>query len=216
MATIGLVEDHIILRQGLSALLNALGHRLLFEADNGLDCMDKLNQLSILPDIIIMDITMPEMDGFEATALIREYYPNIRVLALSMIDDEIAVIRMVRNGARGYILKNCKLQELNDAIHSLTTHGYYHSDLLSSRLIHAINHYDDKNDVKNVLSLSERELMFLKLASTEMTYKEIADVMHISPRTVDNYRENLFQKLSLKSRVGLVIYAVRTKIVNIS
>lgn len=213
MANIALVEDHVLLRRGLAILIKELGNKICFEADNGKDCIAML-AASAKPDIILMDINMPVMDGYETALLIKNSYPGVKVLALSMYDDETAIIRMLKNGARGYILKNCDPVQLTDAIHAVMNKGYYHSDLVSSKLIHAINNYDDdKSDFKKVLSLNSREVDFLKLAATELTYKEIGSKMNVSFRTVDSYREGLFLKLDIKSRVGLVIYAIKNGIV---
>lgn len=209
MANIALVEDHIVLRHGLSILIKELGNKVFFEADNGKDCIEKL-KTHPKPDIIIMDASMPVMDGYDTTLYLKNHYPEIKVLALSMIDEETSVIRMLKNGARGYILKNCNPVQLSDAIYALMNNGYYHSDQVSSKLIRAINNYDDSNSgIRHVFSISEKEVEFLRFAATELTYKEIASKMNVSPRTVDSYRENLFLKLSINSRVGLAVYAIK-------
>jgi len=213
MANIALVEDHVLLRRGLAVLIKELGNTICFEADNGKDCIAML-AASHKPDIILMDINMPVMDGYETALFVKNTYPAVKVLALSMYDDETAVIRMLKNGARGYILKNCDPMQLTNAIQAVMNKGYYHSDLVSSRLIHAINNYDDdKSGLKKMFSLNAREVDFLKLTATELTYKEMASKMHVSFRTVDGYREALFLKLNIKSRVGLVIYAIKNGIV---
>jgi DNA-binding NarL/FixJ family response regulator len=209
MANIALVEDHVVLRHGLSILIQELGNKVFFEADNGKDCIEKLKTHS-RPDVIIMDASMPVMDGYDTTLYLKNHYPEIKVLALSMIDEETSVIRMLKNGARGYILKNCSPVQLSDAIYALMNNGYYHSDQVSGKLIRAINNYDDSNSgMRNVFSISEKEVEFLRFAATELTYKEIASKMNVSPRTVDSYRENLFLKLSVNSRVGLAVYAIK-------
>jgi two-component system invasion response regulator UvrY len=213
MANIALVEDHLVLRHGLSLLLKQLGNHILFEADNGAECMQKL-KCNVEPDIIIMDIHMETMDGYEATRLLNVEYPKIKVLVLSMFDEEAAVIRMLKNGARGYLLKNCSPSELSNAIHALQNNGYYHSELVSSKMIHALNNLTDHNsEITRVLSVNEKELLFLKLCTSELTYKEIAARMYLSPRTIDDYRNNLFIKLNIKSRVGLVIFAIKNGLV---
>jgi DNA-binding NarL/FixJ family response regulator len=213
MANIALVEDHVLLRRGLAVLIKELGNKICFEADNGKECMAML-AANNKPDIILMDINMPVMDGYETALFVKNTYPAVKVLALSMYDDETAVIRMLKNGARGYILKNCDPMQLTNAIQAVMNKGYYHSDLVSSRLIHAINNYDDdKSGLKKMFSLNAREVDFLKLTATELTYKEMASKMHVSFRTVDGYREALFLKLNIKSRVGLVIYAIKNGIV---
>lgn len=215
-ANVVLVDDHILLRHGLSALISSFhNYTVLFEADNGKDLIKKLNP-EVLPDIVLMDINMPEMDGYETTVWLRDNYPVIKVLALSMYDNEIAVIRMFKAGAKGYILKDCEPQELEHALGSIISKGYYYTEMVTGRLIHSINLLDEEDrHVKNLIQLNEREINFLKLACSELTYKEIADQMVLSPRTIDGYRDSLFEKLNVKTRVGLVLYAIKNGIVNL-
>jgi two-component system, NarL family, invasion response regulator UvrY len=216
ITSIALADDHVLLRKGLANLLKELGYHVLFEADNGKDFMEKLKS-SAIPDIALMDINMPMMDGYDTTHWLKINYPLVKVLALSMYDDENAIIRMLRSGAKGYILKDSDPSELKDALHALVTKGFYHSELVTGKLIHTINHLDEPAhaSVKNMLGLNEREIEFLKLVCTEMTYKEIAEQMFLSPRTIDGYRDNLFEKLQLKSRVGLVLFTIKNGIVNL-
>jgi two-component system invasion response regulator UvrY len=208
---IALVDDHVLLRSGLAGMLKESGYSVLFEADNGKDFIEKIKK-GYEPDIVLLDINMPVMDGYATAAWIKTNYPEIKVLALSMYDDEEAIIKMLKNGARGYILKDSHPSELKAAIESLATKGFYYSEMVTGRLMRSIMD-DDGNAVDD--SLSEREIEFLKLAATEMTYKEIAEQMHLSPRTIDGYRDTLFEKLNIKSRVGLVLYAIKNGIVKI-
>ena len=212
MVTIVLIDDHALLRKGLAQLVQSLGYTVSFEADNGKEFINKLDSKN-LPDIVLMDINMPEMDGYETTQWLKENHPDIKVLALSMYDNENSIIRMLKCGAKGYILKDSEPAELKAAIDAVLTKGYYYSDLVSGKLIHAINKIDDEgSDINTVSNLSERETDFLKYACTEMTYKEIADKMFVSPRTIDGYRDTLFEKLNVKTRVGLVIYTIKNGI----
>ncbi|MEO7264751.1 MAG: response regulator transcription factor [Ferruginibacter sp.] len=214
MANIVLVDDHKLLRNGLAELVKSLGHDVLFEADNGKDFLAKLKK-SDLPDVVLMDINMQEMDGFETTHWLKLTHPVVKVLALSMYDNETSIIRMLKCGAKGYILKDSEPAELKSAIDALIHRGYYYSDLVSGKLIHAINNLDgnESADLKCIVPLNERETEFLKFSCTELTYKEIADKMFVSPRTIDGYRDALFEKLHVKTRVGLVMYAIRNGLV---
>jgi two-component system, NarL family, invasion response regulator UvrY len=209
-----LVDDHVLLRNGLAALINSFtGFKVLFEANNGKQFIEKIND-DQLPDIVLMDIHMPEMDGYETTRWLKENHPGIKVLALSMYDNESAIIRMFKAGARGYILKDSDPYELESALHSLITKGYYYTEMVTGRLIHSINAMDEEDsDVKSLIHLNEKEINFLKLCCSELTYKEIADKMVLSPRTIDGYRDSLFDKLNVKTRVGLVMYAIKNGIV---
>jgi two-component system invasion response regulator UvrY len=215
MAKIVLVDDHVLLRNGLANLVRDLGYDVLFEADNGSDFISKLEKNEI-PDVVLLDINMPKKDGYETALWLKQNHPDVKILALSMYDDENAIIRMLKNGARGYILKDTEPAELRAALEALVTKGFYYSEMVTGRLIHSINTMDDDDHAsKNLFGLNEREIEFLKLASTEMTYKEIAEKMFLSPRTIDGYRDALFEKLNLKSRVGLVVFAIKNGIVNL-
>jgi len=215
MTSIVLVDDHSLLRIGLAQLLQSIGFNVVFEADDGKEFIDKL-QKSTLPDVVLMDINMPVMDGFETTQWLKKSHPDIKVLALSMYDNESSIIRMLKCGAKGYILKDSEPAELKAAIEDLVNKGYYYSDLVSGKLIHAINKIEDEgSDMNTLVNLNERETDFLKYACTELTYKEIADKMFVSPRTIDGYRDALFEKLHLKTRVGLVMYAIKNGLVTV-
>ena len=215
MASVVLVDDHSLLRNGLATLVESLGNSVTFEADNGKEFLEKLDK-SNLPDVVLMDINMPEMDGFQTTQWLKQNHPDIKVLALSMYDNETSIIRMLKCGAKGYILKDSEPAELKSAIHALMEKGFYYSDLVSGKLMHGINKMDDESgDLKNLVPLNDRETDFLKHACTELTYKEIADKMYVSPRTIDGYRDALFEKLHVKTRVGLVMYAIKHGIVNV-
>lgn len=214
MATIALADDHVLLRNGLASLVSSLGHTVLFEADNGEKLTEKIKATE--PELILMDINMPQMDGYATTQWLKENHPDVKVLALSMYDNEASIIRMLKCGAKGYILKDSEPAELKAAIDAVLNKGFYYSDLVSGKLIHAINKIDDGgNDVSALAKLNDRETDFLKYACTEMTYKEIADKMYVSPRTIDGYRDALFEKLHVKTRVGLVMYAIKNGIVTV-
>jgi len=212
---VALVDDHALLRNGLAGLVNSLeNYTVIFEAGNGIDFQKKISNEN-MPELVLMDINMPQMDGFATAQWIKQSYPLVKVLALSMYDNENAVIRMFKAGAKGYILKDSEPAELRSALDSIMTKGYYYSELVTGKLIHSINKLDENADVRNLIQLNDRELEFLKYACTEMTYKEIADKMFLSPRTIDGYRDALFEKLNLKTRVGLVMYAIKNGIVQV-
>ena len=213
MPSIVLVDDHSLLRMGLASLVESLGNTVLFEADNGKEFIEKLDEQN-LPDVVLMDINMPEMDGFQTTQWLKQNHPEVKVLALSMYDNENSIIRMLKCGAKGYILKDSEPAELKAAIDAVMNKGFYYSDLVSGKLMHAINKMEDEtDDLKNLVPLNDRETDFLKYACTEMTYKEIADKMFVSPRTIDGYRESVFQKMQVKSRVLMAMKAIWLKLV---
>lgn len=213
--SVALVDDHVLLRNGLANIIrNFKTHDVLFEADNGRQCVERL-EAGFIPSIVLLDINMPEMDGYLTAQVIKSRFPAVKVLALSMYDSESSIIRMLRNGARGYILKDTDPTELQAALESVEQKGYYHSEMVTSRLIRLVNDLDNpESGIKQqMITLSDKEIEFLKLSCTELTYKEIADRMGVSPRTVDGYRDGLFEKLPVKTRVGLVLYAIRSGLV---
>ncbi len=212
---IALVDDHALLRKGLAELIKNIGFPVIIEADNGKDFIAKLKP-NILPDVVLLDINMPQMDGYETALWLKLNHAEIKVLALSMYDDENAIIRMLKNGAKGYILKDTDVSLLKEAIENVYQKGFHYSEMVTGRLIHSLNNLDnDYNSTAQLLKLNEREIEFLKLACTEMTYREIAEKMYLSPRTIDGYRDALFEKLTIKTRVGLAIYAIKHGVVHV-
>lgn len=211
-----LVDDHVLLRNGLASLIRGFGeYEVLFEACGGKDLIRQLKN-SRLPDIILLDINMPEMDGYDTACWLRRNYPDIKVLALSMYETDNAIVRMLKNGAKGYVLKDIDAGVLKVALDSVLEKGFYYTDMVTGKLIHTISTLDDPElRMRRLLALNERELEFMKLVCTEWTYKEIADRMYLSPRTIDGYRDALFEKLNVRTRVGLAMYAVRSGIVPI-
>lgn len=212
---VALADDHILLRNGLASLINTFeNYQVLFQANNGQELMDVINPKS-LPAIVLMDINMPKKNGYETTSWLKNNHPAVKVLALSMYDNETAIIRMLKCGAKGYILKDAEPSELKLALDSIIQKGFHYSELVTGHLINTVNKIDTDAKTKTTLNLNDREIEFIKHACTEMSYKEIADQMCVSPRTVDGYRDTLFEKLNLKTRVGLVLYAIKHGIVNV-
>lgn len=215
-ASMAIVDDHMLLCNELADLIRGPEtYAVLFEVNTGKDFIKQL-QPRYLPDIELLDINMPEMDGYETALWLKRNYPGIKIMALSMYGNENSIIRMMKNGAKGYILKDIDPMEFRSALDSLMGKGFYYSELITGKLIHAVSKLDDSAEpVKSPAVLNAREIEFLKLVCTEMTYKEIAEKMFLSARTIDGYRDALFEKLNVKSRVGLVLYAIKHKIVNV-
>lgn len=212
---VALVDDHVLLRKGLASLITNLGYEVHLECNNGRDLVNKIDGNN-LPDVILMDINMPVMNGYETTLWLTKNLPLPKVLALSMYDNEISIIRMIKNGARGYIIKDTEPMVLKNAIDSVVDKEFYYSEMVTGRLLHRILQMDEDDDCNQQISkLSEKEIILLKYACEELTYKEIADRMGLSPKTIDGHRDELFKKLDVKSRVGLVIFAIRNGLVEI-
>jgi len=209
MSKLFIVDDHTLIRKSLINLLQSTGHEVVGDAENGLDMIEQLKHVE--PDIAIIDCVMPLMDGHETAEWLKTHRPEIKVLTLSMNSDDFTVIRMLKAGARGFVLKGAQLEELQEAIHQVDVQGFFYSDFISDKLP-TVFQSDEKvisKKEKPTDIISEREMEFLKLACSELTYKEIADQMNVSVRTVDGYRESLFEKLTIKSRVGLVLFAIQ-------
>lgn len=210
---IAIVDDHTLFRQGLAHLLTESNEiNVVFDADNGADMISKLCGHP-LPEVILMDITMPVMDGYETTKWLKENHPEINVLALSMFEEDKPIIGMLKSGAGGYMLKQSKAADLVSAIKGIATQSFYINELVSGKLLRNIQ---NNVPVKNApIGLNPNELRFLELCCSDLTYKQIADMMHLSPHTIDNYREALFQKFEVKSRTGLVISALKNELIKI-
>ena len=216
MYKVVLVDDHPLLRNGIATLIDSYDtFSVLFEADNGVDFIKQLDE-SNLPDLVLLDITMPEMDGFATAKWIKDHHPKIKIIALSMLDDEYAIIRMLKNGARGYVVKNTNAKELLQALKDVMEIGFYFNNQINSKIANSVYHSAEVGSDAYMLSnITEKEREFLIHACSEKTYKEIASDMSISPRTVDSYRDSLFEKLNVKSRVGLATFAIKTGLVKL-
>jgi two-component system invasion response regulator UvrY len=207
-----IADDHNLFRKGLSNVIHSLGeeYRIVGEAANGNELIAFLGGDQQKPDIVILDINMPGKDGFEAIQWINNEAPEIKVLVVSMIEREEVIMRMLRMGAKGYLSKDVETADLKRAIDAIIEKGFYYTDFLTGRLVHDLQRTNSK---KYLSGLNDRELEILKLTCSELTYKQIADQLFLSIKTVDSYRDGLFKKLGATSRVGLVIYAVRNGIV---
>lgn len=204
---IALVDDHRLFRSGIASLIGGFkGYHVLFEAGNGEELIGKLTP-KVRPRIILLDINMPGMDGMETAKWLHANHPDIHVIILSMFGDAEKVLQMVKMGVKGYLLKDAEPHEFEQALARVSNDEVYYPEFVTRHIINSFNQQPE------LIRLNSRELEFLKLAATEMTYKEIADEMCISARTVDGYRDALFEKLQIKSRVGLVLYAIKNKLI---
>lgn len=203
MHKVVIVDDHTLLSQAISGLVDSFENfNVLYTCKNGQELIDQLVFKNKPPDIVMMDVNMPIMDGIEATAYLTTHFPSIKVLALSVEEDEHTILKMLRAGAKGYLLKDTEKSALLHALEELISQGFHHTNTVSKILIKSL-------DEDSALALKEREIEFIKHACTEMTYNEIAEKMFLSPKTVQGYRDSVFSKLNLKNRTGLVIYAIK-------
>jgi two-component system, NarL family, invasion response regulator UvrY len=215
LVKIGLVDDHILLRDALANVIRSFDEfSISIVAENGKEFIEKLNPSNI-PEILILDLSMPEMDGHATINWLSKNHPDIKILVLTMYDAE-SLIHLIKFGVRGFLKKDVPPGELKHALQCILANGTYCSQTITGRLFNLMKNSGLKNSTWGTVILNDNEISFLKLVSSEMTYKEIAHKMQISPRTIDNYRDALFIKLNVKSRVGLAMYAVKSGIVTIN
>lgn len=209
--SIFLIDDHPIVRNGLKSLIESMGdYKITKQFDNGQDLIDAL-PFDEAPDLMILDLTMPVMDGRETVHHLRELGVPIPVLILTLESNEETIIELFRMGIRGYLSKSSTADVLKKAIDDVIQSGYYHNEILIKALT------SDTKENKGAQPLNyatEREAEFLRLVcdEREYTYEQIASLMGISRRTVDGYRESLFEKFSIKSKTGLVLFAIKSGI----
>lgn len=208
---VALVDDHRLFRSGIASLINNfVGYEVMMEAGNGKEFTQKISK-KFAPDIVLLDINMPEMDGMATTKWLKSNYPEVSVIILSMFEDADTVVSLVKMGIKGYLLKDAEPEDFKEALDTVSAEEVYYPPFVARHLVNNLQYKAPINTVK----LSSKEIEFLKYVGTEMTYKEIAEKMAISARTVDSHRDQLFEKLNVKSRVGLVMYALKNKLIEI-
>jgi len=214
MIKVVMADDHILLRNALASLINNSDScKVIAEASNGKELIDAISKENY-PDVAIIDLNMPIMDGHDTAAYLQKNHPTIKVLMLTMYDSELALIRLLKAGVKGFMKKDIHPKELLQAIQSVHENGYYYSAHTSSKLAGLFRDQDD-TPILEKITLSDGEIEFLKHVCSEQTYKEIAYELGMNPRAIDGMRDNLFNRLDVKSRVGLAMYAIRHGIVPI-
>jgi DNA-binding NarL/FixJ family response regulator len=212
MIQVGIVDDHQLFVKSLGLMLATFNNYEVFvEASNGKDLIEKLQHKKALPDIMLIDVNMPHMNGFETAKWLHEHHPSIKLVALSMNDGDLIIIDMIKAGCCAYLLKDTHPNELEKALNEIATKGYYNGDASNinfRRLLQA-------EEKKLALNLTDKEKEFLQHACSDMTYKHIALLMNVTERSVDSYRESLFNKLNVQSRVGLCLEAIRRELVKL-
>ncbi len=209
---ITLVDDHALFRNGLKILLDTHPEfAVISEAVNGKEFLEKIEDN--VPDIVLMDINMPVMDGIEATQLANEKYPDIKIVALSMFGEEEYYYKMINAGAKGFLLKNSEINEVIEAINQVNIGNSYFSQELLYNVIK--NFKPHKEPVDEMAKLSKRELQVLEEICNGLSNQEIADNLFISKRTVDKHRANLLSKTNSKNTANLIMYAIKNKLISV-
>jgi len=210
LTKLAFADDHEMFRKGISAIIASFGgFEVIIDANDGQELLDKFAAASILPEIVIMDISMPRCNGYDTLNIVRKKYPDMKVLIMSMHKHELAIIKMLRDGACGYILKNSKPRELQLALESIKETGIYLSGIAGKHLLRTIQNTD------LLPSLSEMEIQILKLCPTDLVYKEMADKLKTTETAIVGHKDNLFFKFEVNSRTGLVICAIKMGLVSV-
>lgn len=205
---IALADDHAMFRTALASVINKTGNfSIIIEASNGNELIAKM-QKGIIPDIVLLDLNMPELDGNDTARWLQTNYPDVHVIVLTMYHTDQMMIRLLQSGVKGFLTKDMELSELRSALNNVIRSGYHHTNSTTGRLISLFRKSQEHSTLLKSM-LSDMEYRFLRLVCTDLTYKEIAKEMHLSNRAVDNIRDTLFGKLEVKSRVGLVMYSIR-------
>jgi DNA-binding NarL/FixJ family response regulator len=208
-----MADDHILLRNALASLIDSFGDcKVIHQSTTGKELIDNIKS-GFIPDVIILDLNMPEFNGYETAQWLQLHHPELKVLMLTMYDSDLTLIQLLKAGVRGFLKKDIHPSELKFAIHSVVESGYYYSNHTTGKLVNLFRSSTNNSMAVYKSILSDQELIFLKLACSDLTYKEIARQMGLNPRSVDTLRDSLFTKLDVKSRVGLAMVAIKQGIV---
>jgi DNA-binding NarL/FixJ family response regulator len=209
---IALIDDHILVRDALTAVIGGFDECVVVnQSCNGKEMINAF-LAGTIPDIVILDLSMPVMDGFETADWLCKNFPRVHILMLTMYDPELSLVRLLQKGIRGFLKKNTPTSELKFAILSIMQTGFYYSSHITGKLVNLFYNKEDGRHLQRTC-LSDQEIEFLKLACSDLTYKDIAKNMSVNIRSVDSLRNHLFQKLDVKSRVGLAMVAIKNGMV---
>jgi DNA-binding NarL/FixJ family response regulator len=208
---IGLVDDHQLFRKSVTLMLSSLGFDAVVDAGNGKELQEKFSKLTSLPDIMLIDVEMPVMNGVDTARWLKQTHPSVRLVALSMNDKEHVIMSMIRAGCCSYLLKDTAPDVLEYALREVYYKNYYNSEINNSNLGKLV--IENQNEF--AVTYTEKEIEFLNLACTDLTYKQIGTKMKISERTVDGLRETLFTKLNVVSRTGMAMEGMRKGLIKV-
>ncbi|MDB5211014.1 MAG: transcriptional regulator, DegU/LuxR family [Sediminibacterium sp.] len=216
---VGLVEDQLLFREGMKAIISDWpGIKVIFESADGFSVMDKLKQAQTIPDVMLVDLTLPpsdqkEFSGLDVTRSLLDQYPDIKIIMLSVHDDENYIAQLIEEGAHGYLLKDCDPGEVREAIEAVHKKGSYINEITLRAIQNNLGH--KKKQKKPELNITKREEEILALVCQQFTAEEIAEKLFISVKTVNGHRNNLLQKTGSRNVTGLVIYAVKNHIIDL-
>jgi DNA-binding NarL/FixJ family response regulator len=213
-ASILIADDEVLFRKGICYLLQDYGFKVVYEASNGVEVLDYLKQHTQHPDVILMDIKMPELNGVETTSQIAQLYPNIKIIALSSYISSTFITNTIRIGASSYLPKNASPEHMLETINGVLQNGYYFNRFMRQHISQvALKASKSAKEFYDDSLFTKKEQEVLTLLCKQYTTQEIAQIMQISPRTVEGHRNNLLQKTDAKNIAGLVIFALRYNII---
>jgi DNA-binding NarL/FixJ family response regulator len=217
---IAIVDDHQLFRKSLALLVDSFeGISVAYQAENGREFLEKLASSPV--DLVLLDIQMPEMDGFETCKILKEKYPDLYIIIISQLTTKESVHKVMEMGANGFFTKNSNPEQLEEAIKSVRDKGYYFGNELGSILRDALLWEKNANQstieyMSPEVSFTSREIDIIKLAAKEYSSREIADELSIAPRTVETHRRHLMEKTDSKNIIGVVIFALKYNLVKLS
>jgi len=211
---IAVVDDHQLFRVGVVALLSDYNDmEVVLEASNGKDLLSQLKRSQ--PHLVLLDIEMPEMNGIETTLALKKEYPDIKIIILTMHNEEEFIFDLMNKGANGFLPKDKSVEAVVDAIYSVMQKGYYYNDQITQAIIKGNSGYLKAPELLNkAASLTEREIEIIKLICAQKTNREIGELLFISARTVDNHKMNIFTKIGTKTTIGIVMFAMQAKLIS--
>jgi DNA-binding NarL/FixJ family response regulator len=216
MTKIALVDDHKLFREGIKVILeDTTTVEVIIEASNGREFLEALQNSVVKPDVVLLDIRMPILDGYETAKIVLETYLDMKIIILTMHEEERHIIRMIELGVNGYLMKNASSDEVIECIESVMEYDYYFNNKITN-IMRKVMMFKGKGVVNTVTyDLTEREIEVLELICKEYTAKEIGEKLFISYRTVEGHRKNLLSKLNVRNTAGLVVFAIKNEIVKI-
>lgn len=210
-----ITDDHKLFRKGIAALLEDLEMvNNIYEAGNGEELLRLLKETKPLPDLILLDLNMPEMDGFETTKQLKKHYPEVKIIILTMEDDEQFILHLVNEGVNGYLNKSADTDEVELAIEKVIRMDFYFPDEVSKLIFSNLKNFG-KSKIKRKIEFSNQEKKVLELLCHEKTTGEIAKEMELGKRTIETYRKNMLEKTGARNMAGLIIYAIKNKLIEI-
>lgn len=210
-----LVDDHTLIREGLKLILKKnKNFKIIGEASNGIEAIRYIDKNADKVHVVMLDITMPELDGFEVAKIVRQNHPEIKILALTMHSEESYITKMIDVGVHGYVLKDSNLEDLSTAIKTILEGKPYYSSDVSAIMINSLMNKDKKKDNGELDNLTDREVEIINLITEGFKSSEIADQLKLSTRTIEVHRRNLMKKLDVKNTAELVSFVLKSKLIS--